>query len=139
MDFFQFLQKSKDNNNNDTNNNNNYTTNNDDNNDTTNNDDNNDTTNNKSDKKSKARKYSINKREIVNETKDETGHVLYKNVKKGNMVRIIYNENSVLNSYKGYIGEIRDYKNEHDFAVIFLHGITNQTFIRFPLKHFVVL
>jgi hypothetical protein len=55
------------------------------------------------------------------------------------MVRIIYNENSVLNSYKGYIGEIRDYKNEHDFAVIFLHGITNQTFIRFPLKHFVVL
>ena len=89
-----------------------------------------------------------NKKEITNtntttneitNTTNETGHVLYKNVKKGNMVRIIYNENSILNLYKGYIGEIRDYKKEHDFAIVFLHGINSQTFIKCPLQHFIVL
>jgi hypothetical protein len=77
--------------------------------------------------------------EITNRITNETGHILYKNVKKGNMVRIIYNENSILNLYKGYIGEIRDYKKEHDFAIVFLHGINSQTFIKCPLQHFIVL
>ena len=116
MDFFQFLKNSKDQpteNNTEISTENNY-------------------------KKSKAK--FINKKEInFSETKNETGHVLYKNVKKGDMVRIIHNENSILNLYKGYIGEIRDYKNEQDFAIVFLHGINSQTFIKCPLQHFIPL
>ena len=133
MDFFQFLKKSKQSTDQDAENN---TENN-----TENNIENNTENKNLEEKvyKKTESKY-INKKEInFSEAKDETGHVLYKNVKKGNMVRIIYNENSILNLYKGYIGEIRDYKNEQDFAIVFLHGITSQTFIKCPLQHFILL
>jgi hypothetical protein len=121
MDFFQFLKKSKQ---------------------STDQDAENNTENKNLEEKvyKKTESKYINKKEInFSEAKDETGHVLYKNVKKGNMVRIIYNENSILNLYKGYIGEIRDYKNEQDFAIVFLHGINSQTFIKCPLQHFILL
>ena len=146
MDFFQFLQKSK------------QSTNSNAESDTKNDNDTNKNTYKKSSKKHNNKNEITNEitngianeitngiNKITNEvneitnTTNETGHVLYKNVKKGNMVRIIYNENSILNLYKGYIGEIRDYKKEHDFAIVFLHGINSQTFIKCPLQHFIVL
>lgn len=63
----------------------------------------------------------------------------YKNLRKGNFVKIIGIKNSSLNVYKGYIGEIKDYKKDQDFAIIFLHAIqTNAHFVKFPINHFIV-
>jgi hypothetical protein len=61
---------------------------------------------------------------------------LYKNIKRGDFVKIIYIKDSLLNSYKGYIGEIRDYKKDQEYALVFLHAISSQTVIKFPLQHF---
>ena len=63
----------------------------------------------------------------------------YKNLIKGNLVKIIGIKNSTLNVYKGYIGEIKDYKKDQDFAIIFLYAIqTNAHFVKFPINHFIV-
>lgn len=59
------------------------------------------------------------------------------NIKRGDYVKIIGLPNSNLNSYKGYIGEIKDYKQDQDFALVFLHGITALSIIKFPLKHLI--
>lgn len=61
---------------------------------------------------------------------------LYKNIQRGDFVKIIYVKDSPLNSYKGYIGEIRDYKKDQDSALVFLHPITSQCIVKFPLHHF---
>ena len=63
----------------------------------------------------------------------------YKNIKKGNFIKIIYQKNSVLNNYKGYIGEIKEYRKEQDSALIFLHAITSFRLIKFPITHFELL
>jgi hypothetical protein len=59
----------------------------------------------------------------------------YKNIRKGDFVKVIKLENSVLNHYKGYIGEIRDYKRDQSHALIFLHARNTNNYILFPLKH----
>lgn len=61
----------------------------------------------------------------------------YKNIKTGDFIRIIYQKNSILNHYKGYIGEIKEYRKEQDSAVIFLHAISTFRLIRFPITHFI--
>jgi len=53
------------------------------------------------------------------------------------MVKIINVPNSILNTYKGYIGEIKNYKKDQDFALVFLHGIASATIIKFPLLHLI--
>lgn len=63
----------------------------------------------------------------------------YKNIKKGNFIKIIYQKNSLLNNYKGYIGEIKEYRKEQDSALIFLHAITTFRLIKFPITHFELL
>jgi transcription antitermination factor NusG len=73
--------------------------------------------------------------ESIQEKDQET--TVYKNIKKGDFVKIIYMKNSILNTYKGYIGEIKEYRKDMDSAVIFLHCITSFTSIRFPIEHFV--
>lgn len=60
----------------------------------------------------------------------------YKTIKKNDFVKIIYNPNSPLNCYKGYIGEIKNYRTDQDYALIFLHAINSPQLIRFPLTHF---
>lgn len=60
---------------------------------------------------------------------------IYKNLRKGNMIKIIRVENSELNYYKGYIGEVRDYKKDQTHALIFLHARNNNVSISFPLTH----
>lgn len=59
----------------------------------------------------------------------------YKNIRKGDFVKVIKLENSELNHYKGYIGEIRDYKKDQSHALIFLHARNTNNYILFPLKH----
>ena len=61
----------------------------------------------------------------------------YKNIRRGDYVKIIGVKNSILNNYKGYIGEVRDYKKDQDFAIIFLHCNYNR--IKFPIDHFIII
>ena len=56
--------------------------------------------------------------------------------KKGDFVRIIYLENSPLNYYKGYNGEIKTYAFGCDHANIMLEAINSSMFIKFPINHF---
>lgn len=58
---------------------------------------------------------------------------------RGNMVKIIRKQNSSLNYYKGYVGEIKEYKQGRDKALVFLHAINSYTRIWFPIDHFYVL
>ena len=63
----------------------------------------------------------------------------YKNIKKGDFIKIIYQKNSILNQYKGYFGEIKEYRKEQDSALIFLHAISVYRLIKFPITHFILL
>ena len=84
-----------------------------------------------------------NKQKITTTPKNNDMHLnsisTYKNIKKGNFIKIIYQKNSVLNNYKGYIGEIKEYRKEQDSALIFLHAITSFRLIKFPITHFELL
>lgn len=84
--------------------------------------------------------------EKINDTKastsKQTSHsqletTLYKTLKVGDFIKIIFSQNSNLNVYKGYIGEIKEYKQDQTHALIFLHGISAPTIIKFPLYHFI--
>jgi len=57
--------------------------------------------------------------------------------KKGDFIRIIHLENSPLNNYKGYNGEIRQYVKNSEHAYIVLEAINNSASIKFPVKHFI--
>jgi hypothetical protein len=117
MDFFQFLQNSK--NNNDT------------------------KVKKTQDKNSKVKNISCKptESEVTKATinTNDNNNSLYKNIRKGNFVRILHLKNSPLNAYKGYIGEIKDYKYGQDYAIVFLHGINCLTFVKFPLDHFTLI
>jgi len=113
MDFFQFLQKSTD-----------------------------DDDSKKSKRKTKTTRehqtedfnVTVNALKETQKREMEQAH-LY--IKRGDMVRIVNVPNSMLNIYKGYIGEIKDYKIDQDYALVFLHGITTVTFMKFPLVHLI--
>ena len=57
--------------------------------------------------------------------------------KKGDLVKIVYLEGSVLNYFKGYNGEIKMYTKNAEFAYLNLEALNNTTPIRFPLIHFI--
>jgi len=102
-------------------------------------------------KKNKKIKQPINNKDLTNkkneisqeissQNKQEQHHdqynlSTYKNIRKGDFVKVIKLENSELNHYKGYIGEIRDYKKDQTHALIFLHARNTNNYILFPLKH----
>jgi hypothetical protein len=123
MDFFQFLQKSSDSH----------------------------VTNKKSNKKNIVKTDQDNKqldnkqldnKQLDNKQLDNQQLVnqettVYKNIKRGDFVKIIYLKNSSLNIYKGYVGDIREYRKDQDSAIIFLHAISSNNAIRFPIEHFV--
>lgn len=67
------------------------------------------------------------------------GMQVYANIRNGQMVKIIYKEGSVYNYYKGYVGEIKDYKRGHDYARVLLHAPHYPPVIRVSLDHFIKL
>jgi len=57
--------------------------------------------------------------------------------KIGDLVKIIRLENSYLNVYKGYNGEIKLYRKGNKTAILFLEARNNINFIVFPIEHFI--
>ena len=118
MDFFQFLQNSSD------------------------------TTNKKPNKKNIVKTQDQDQDQIQDQTQDQNQDqdnqqqqnqeiTVYKNIKRGDFVKIIYLKNSNLNIYKGYVGDIREYRKDQNSAIIFLHAISSSNNIRFPIEHFI--
>jgi hypothetical protein len=56
--------------------------------------------------------------------------------KKGDLVIIKYMPNSMLNVYKGYYGEIKEYIPREESAYIILEAMNHPRRIKFPLGHF---
>lgn len=61
-----------------------------------------------------------------------------KNISIGQTIKVVYFPNSPYNIYKGYIGEIRDYKKENNHAMICLNATNEYKVIQLPLKHFIL-
>lgn len=59
-------------------------------------------------------------------------------LKIGTFVKIIHYKNSLYNVYKGYIGEIKDFKQNSNTAVINLHAINENRSIILPIDHFII-
>lgn len=68
---------------------------------------------------------------------DNSGNNLenYGNIQKGNMVQVKYMKDSTLNTYKGYIGEVKEYKRGNNYAMIFLHPLYSYKLVKMPLEH----
>ena len=62
---------------------------------------------------------------------------VYQHYKRGDFVKIVRYNNSIHNYYKGYIGEIKDYKPGTGTAVVFLYAINGMKCIDVPIEHFV--
>lgn len=58
-------------------------------------------------------------------------------LRRGHFIKMIYKPNGQYNMYKGYIGEIRDYRRGQDYAMIILHAMVNLKVMRVPIDHFV--
>jgi len=69
----------------------------------------------------------------------DTEHNSNRVLQKGTTIKVIKYRNSPYNIYKGYIGEIKDYKRDMDTALVFLHAISSFNLIRLPLEHFIVI
>lgn len=79
----------------------------------------------------------LENQQLENQQLDNQETTVYKNIKRGDFVKIIYLKNSNLNIYKGYVGDIREYRKDQDSAIIFLHAISSNNKIRFPIEHFI--
>jgi hypothetical protein len=73
----------------------------------------------------------------INQTHVSTN--TFKAIRNGDMVRIIHLPNSPYNVYKGYLAEIREYKNGSEYARLFLHAVSHHNNIKLPLDHFTLL
>jgi hypothetical protein len=62
---------------------------------------------------------------------------IYQHIKSGDNIRMIHRPNSILNCYKGYIGEIKEYKKGQSYALIFLYAINTYNLIKVPIEHFI--
>lgn len=54
---------------------------------------------------------------------------------KGETIKVVRLENSILNQYKGYIGTIRDSQKGSDTCMVVLDALNSGAAIRFPKKH----
>jgi len=66
-------------------------------------------------------------------------HSVYKDIRVGERIKVIRMEGGLFNCYKGYIGEVKDYKRGQDSALVILHAVNCPKLLRMPLEHFVKL
>ncbi|NBP01264.1 MAG: hypothetical protein EBU90_14205 [Proteobacteria bacterium] len=64
---------------------------------------------------------------------------VYKDVRVGDMIKVVRLEGGLYNCYKGYIGEVKDYKLGQDSALVILHAVNCPKRLRMPLEHFIKL
>lgn len=57
--------------------------------------------------------------------------------KKGDFIKIIYLQDSPLNYYKGYFGEIKSYIKNAKNAYILLDAINSNRELEFPITHLI--
>lgn len=57
--------------------------------------------------------------------------------RKGETIKVVRLENSMLNVYKGYIGTIRDSQKEKDSCMVILDALNSGAAIKFSKKHLV--
>lgn len=78
-------------------------------------------------------------RPVVENASSPAAHTVYKDVRVGERIKVVRMEGGPFNSYKGYIGEVKDYKRGQDSALVILHAVNCPKLIRMPLEHFVKL
>lgn len=71
--------------------------------------------------------------------KEKENNIDSVSLKRGVMVRVIYLQDSILNYYKGYIGEIMSYNPSKKEARVFLHATVNFRIMHFPVEHLILL
>ena len=59
----------------------------------------------------------------------------FENFKIGDFIQIQYHPNSPLNQYKGYIGEIKEYRKGQEHALVFIHARNASGLIKFHIGH----
>jgi len=79
----------------------------------------------------------INGRGIVSKIKEHTPLFNLEEIefRKGETIKVVRLENSILNQYKGYIGTIRDSQKGSDTCMVVLDALNSGAAIRFPKKH----
>lgn len=81
----------------------------------------------------------INGRGIVSKIKENTPLFNLEEIefRKGETIKVLRLENSILNVYKGYIGTIRDSQKGNDTCMVVLDALNSGAAIRFPKTHLV--
>jgi hypothetical protein len=84
-------------------------------------------------------KTIINGRGIVSKKKNDTPLFNLEEVqfRKGDPIKVVRLENSILNQYKGYNGIIREYQKNNDSCMVTLEALNSGAPIRFPKKHLI--
>lgn len=84
-------------------------------------------------------KTVINGRGIVSKIKENASIFNLEEIefRKGETIKVVRLENSILNQYKGYIGTIRDSQKSSDTCMVVLDALNSGAAIRFPKTHLV--
>lgn len=60
----------------------------------------------------------------------------YESLQKGDYIKIIRLDQGTFNHFKGYIGEIKQYRKGSDSAMIILHAVNYPKLYKVPVAHF---
>lgn len=90
-------------------------------------------------KKKKPETEVVQEIEVIDNNDSHTMELVSHSIKKGDYVRIVFKKDSPLNIYKGYTGEIRDFRKGQDFAMVMLEAIASKQIIKFDIDHFYML
>lgn len=89
-------------------------------------------------KKEESTSNTVRSKKNKENANDNTTNLeIYNDIKLGDYVKIVYLEGSQYNDYKGYIGEVKEYKKGKDYAIIMIVSTNVPKFIKISLKHFI--
>jgi hypothetical protein len=74
-----------------------------------------------------------------NDASIKNAHTVYQNIRAGNMIKIVRLEGGGFNHCKGYIGEVKEYKQGQVTALVILHAVNTPQLIKMPIEHFIKL
>lgn len=58
-------------------------------------------------------------------------------IKRGDNIKMVYKEKGSHNMYKGYIGEVKDYRKGQDYAMVILHAMNDMKLMKVSIDHFI--